>query len=523
MGTGGAPSGIAWLVAAAVVVVACGGGEGGDGDGATEASADASPQADSQAMNPEALSIESADGAVALEIPAGAIPAGTDVTVAPVPIDEAPASFAELGSVAALFDLQPDGLTFDTAATLSYRVPLTDGDPTAIPVVIGLLESGGEVTALAEQHLQRHDTGDVTLTASIEHFSTVGFFDDVLTVTMTPESATAEVDSPSSSFGAELTLKGADQFALDAMALTFVEWFVDRGIALLQTSQSEFERGPNFVELDPHARFAIYICDEVGRRQFGVDFELFPSEDYRTQSETRQAFADTALGVVLSRHDFSEEPYAASLRAPVDCVAPDSGSASDPASEGEPPSTDGAPPDDTVGTDDTAEPPDDTGTEDSVPGGAPGADDIAVVDPTGDLMSLSGGPVPPGTLPAAWDILLYERRGTVHVAVLAETCTPECLAEFGIASGQLIIRRADGGIEATVILQLNESGGFDVTTNGNPNLIVNGAEFTGDAFEFDVDASGLPDGVTFEVAIRASRTDSIDEGGEDFAGPTISG
>jgi hypothetical protein len=146
--------------------------------------------------------------------------------------------------------------------------------------------------------------------------------------------------------------------------------------------------------------------------------------------------------------------------------------------------------------------------------------DIANVDdPVGDQTTLSGQPAEPGTLPAAWDIIRYERQGARHTAVLANECSPACLAEMRIAGAQLIARRPDGGVEATVILQKNEQDTFDQSTNGNPALMVNSAEFTGFSFVFDADGSGLPDGVTFEVAVRGSTTTSIDDGAEDFAGP----
>lgn len=141
-------------------------------------------------------------------------------------------------------------------------------------------------------------------------------------------------------------------------------------------------------------------------------------------------------------------------------------------------------------------------------------------DPVGDWQDLSGGPARPGLVPDAFDIVRYDRQGNMHIVRLADRCDAACVDQLRIAGAQLIARRPDGGVEATIIQQLDDSGEFEVTINGNPALQSgDGTMFTGDAFVFDAIDDGLPDDVVLDVAIRATRTDSLEDMAVDVAGP----
>src|SRR5262245_53850939 len=90
----------------AIVLVACGGGDSGDDDVV------------SITVTPEAGgTLTSADGRFTLEVPAGAVPAPTTISIRRAPADAVPDALAGL-----VYDLQPEGLQFAVPATASMTL-----------------------------------------------------------------------------------------------------------------------------------------------------------------------------------------------------------------------------------------------------------------------------------------------------------------------------------------------------------------------------------------------------------------
>ena len=147
------PLALALVLAAAVLPVACGGG----GDSASTASATAgSSGADTTGGAAAAMSIASDDGLLTLDVPAGAVPAGTAITVTAV--DGPDGTFT--------YDLQPDGLQFATPATATF-----DATPS---LDLGAIVAWSATLTSAEgttEQLALDPADDGTLTAEIPHFS----------------------------------------------------------------------------------------------------------------------------------------------------------------------------------------------------------------------------------------------------------------------------------------------------------------------------------------------------------------
>ena len=166
---------------------------------------------------------------------------------------------------------------------------------------------------------------------------------------------------------------------------------------------------------------------------------------------------------------------------------------------------------------DPAEPEDPAGAESGDAGGsASGVDDAL-----GDWVGLSGEPVADGAVPDTWDIVRFERDGDTWRVRLAGDAT-DGLSEMMIASMQLIFRDADGNLLSTVIFQLNDQGGFDVSTNAGPGTAepdVQDWSFAGDAFEVTMPTPDLPQGSTIEAVVRGTVTDSIEDMAEDPTDP----
>lgn len=88
-----------------------------------------------------------------LEIPSGATPVGTEVTIESldrVAFDSEPLD-PDARSPNVVYEMLPDGLQFESPVTLADRVPA--GDPTAVPLATAFLESDGELEAVAQPDL----------------------------------------------------------------------------------------------------------------------------------------------------------------------------------------------------------------------------------------------------------------------------------------------------------------------------------------------------------------------------------
>lgn len=472
-------------------VAACGGGSN-EPESSPSSSATGEEQTASTDANPEPLIVTSDDGALRLEIPAGAVPADTVITIAASAGQSR--ELSDLGDVLSAYELGPEGLAFDVPATVTFEVPATADRADGTPIVVGLLDSGGAVEPLRSQHLQRDETG-LRLQGTLDHFSTVAFLDGLFTVFVSPTAPTVEVGS---FFQSEVLLGTSDARASfpsarageAAVELASVAWTAGPGIDLRGGGLRGSSIGREDLE-----------CLEIVSSSYSIEIELSIRPDL--PPEVTELIEASALGLVLSGEGIVDDPYAATLTEPVTCV-----------SGGEPP------PD--TGSSSAADDPDESATDDPVDDPSASSDDDTSVffidDPTGDLVTLSGAPATPGTLPDVVDLIRFGHEGSLWSMTLAGTCDEACLAEMQIASCQLVVFDPEDRVTATAILQKNDEGGFDQRTDGDPALVVRDSSFTGDACEFDVDLSGLADECTVGGAVRGSRTDSIDGGAEDLTG-----
>jgi hypothetical protein len=108
-------------------------------------------------------SIASPDGIVELVIPAGALPANTDITIQPV-TNESP------GGIGLAYDLLPDGTTFNKPATLTFHY--TDEDVNGSnPLFLYIAYQDVDRTWVSDFKNQSLDTIAKTISLDITHFT----------------------------------------------------------------------------------------------------------------------------------------------------------------------------------------------------------------------------------------------------------------------------------------------------------------------------------------------------------------
>ena len=119
----------------------------------------------------------SADGRVAVDIPPGALPGDTDVSVKRLaPADWAP-EITAAGPVPPVYELGPDGLTFSQPATLTVELGFEDvfaltGPDGVAALRTELRNTGGSTEAIhPTQTSYDPDVGRGTVSVDIEHFS----------------------------------------------------------------------------------------------------------------------------------------------------------------------------------------------------------------------------------------------------------------------------------------------------------------------------------------------------------------
>ena len=183
-----------WLTALALVAGAC---SGNDDDGTAEAPADSSAQGDEGAAlvaldlpERDFRTVVSDDGNAMVLIPAGD---DTDVTIDVLESADYPPFLAgaEQGDGTALYELGPDGATFDEPVRYFRRVELAnlsaDLDPFDLPLLLTYTtDDDGNAVLAADPSILR--TGDsVWVGASFDHFS------PAITVNTQKELSTNEV------------------------------------------------------------------------------------------------------------------------------------------------------------------------------------------------------------------------------------------------------------------------------------------------------------------------------------------
>jgi hypothetical protein len=118
--------------------------------------------------------VGSADGAVALEIPAGALKSDVTVRIAEAPSSVLPAAVLRDNDVGKVYRFEPDGTRFEEPVRITMRVagsPAVGGNLEA-PVMLLASRSSGTIELLSVQR-QTVDaaTGDVLLSGEVTHFS----------------------------------------------------------------------------------------------------------------------------------------------------------------------------------------------------------------------------------------------------------------------------------------------------------------------------------------------------------------
>jgi len=128
----------------------------------------------SQTVGPAGGQVVAADGNLTLAIPAGALPADTEITVRELAPSELGPEF-QGADVAAAYEFGPDGLMFQQPATVTLLLdqsPLGPGGVLQADAVVLVSDSGAGIEAAAAQELNGNaDTGAMTLTCRISHFS----------------------------------------------------------------------------------------------------------------------------------------------------------------------------------------------------------------------------------------------------------------------------------------------------------------------------------------------------------------
>jgi len=164
-----------------IVLAAC----GGNGDDGSPSAAD---PASGGAAASTAQMVTSADGLVTLDIPAGAVPAGVEVTIEPAEPSE--------GSLVA-YEFLPDGLVFSEPATVSVEVAMDEspiGEPVRLVRPAWLSSDGTEDDQI--EFTVSSTEGGISVSGAIDHFSRFELLSgDVVTITQTSPAEFVELDS----------------------------------------------------------------------------------------------------------------------------------------------------------------------------------------------------------------------------------------------------------------------------------------------------------------------------------------
>lgn len=134
-----------------------------------------------------------------LDIPAGAMPAQTEVTIGSSTVD---ASALGSQTVSDVYELAPDGLEFETPATATIRLPGVATTPSQLPLLGIVLVSGDSVEVYVENSIEVVDDA-VVLTAPIAHFSDIAVARARIDAVLQPSSVVAD---PGTTFDASASI-----------------------------------------------------------------------------------------------------------------------------------------------------------------------------------------------------------------------------------------------------------------------------------------------------------------------------
>ncbi|MEE8490352.1 MAG: hypothetical protein V3S60_01815 [Acidimicrobiia bacterium] len=146
-----------WAVVIVVLAPACG---GGGSDGVIDVTID------DVEVTVDDVEVTISDVVVTLEVPDGAVPAGTEIEIE---AGNVPADLAQISEVTVYaFDLEPSGLEFTEPATITFRLA-APGETGTPPASVIIEDSEGTATLLPAETTRRGD--EVQVTALVDHFS----------------------------------------------------------------------------------------------------------------------------------------------------------------------------------------------------------------------------------------------------------------------------------------------------------------------------------------------------------------
>lgn len=138
------------------------------------------PVSISVTIGPAGGTITSGDAQATLTIPAGAVPADTEITITRIENDVATAEVQRPGfdpQVTVAYRFEPEGLQFQQPATLRFEIPASAQQPNTLPISPLISLSDGRFEALGDQTLTSNPQGGGFIqTGSIEHFSLIFYF-----------------------------------------------------------------------------------------------------------------------------------------------------------------------------------------------------------------------------------------------------------------------------------------------------------------------------------------------------------
>ena len=195
------------LFAAALVVAGCDSSSDDSDSGEPASSTTVSEVVQAGQPTTEAIVLESPDGVVRVEVPAGAVLEGTPLAIELVDPAEVP-SLAGIVAIGSAYRLVPTEVTFPEPLLITYELPLAGiGRAGAVPLVYSVLERDGTALRAIEQ---RTEVAEAQLrhVSQIDRFGTFALLDGGVDLTLEP--VRADEVARGESFEATLTVALSD-------------------------------------------------------------------------------------------------------------------------------------------------------------------------------------------------------------------------------------------------------------------------------------------------------------------------
>jgi hypothetical protein len=260
------------------------------------------PTDDVQELNASPVAVTSDDGLVTLEVPPGAMPAGTEITIT------ANGGGMETFGVepqSAVYTLEPDGLRFAEPAMLDVRLPARPEWDGGVPLLTMVVASDGQLET-SVQNQTRRDGEEIVVTGSLEHFSQFGVFGGTAVARLIPPFESA---SPGDRFeagvniaftearGGENGIEVGDRTLLYSDFLLAAEWGSSGELSLVADDGSEdgSDAGSEGIW-----SWQTYECGN-GSGRYGVEFSVaYRGTESVTADALDQGLILAMAGIVAS-------------------------------------------------------------------------------------------------------------------------------------------------------------------------------------------------------------------------------